>query len=102
MLTDGLAAVQERGKANPGDKTMVDALTPAAAKAAEMAAASLDESAAGGRRGRPARHGSDEGHGRRDRQGAGAGSACDWLCRPWGALDVSDPRLHGAVCDFHR
>ena len=44
MLTDGLAAVQERGKANPGDKTMVDALTPAAAKAAEMAAASLDES----------------------------------------------------------
>ena len=43
MLTDGLAAVQERGKANPGDKTMVDALTPAAAKAAEMAAASLDE-----------------------------------------------------------
>ena len=44
MLSDGLAAVQERGKANPGDKTMVDALTPAAAKAAEMAAASLDES----------------------------------------------------------
>jgi len=44
MLTDGLAAVQERGKANPGDKTMVDALTPAAAKAAEMAAASLDKS----------------------------------------------------------
>jgi len=44
MLTDGLSAVQERGKANPGDKIMVDALTPAAAKAAEMAAASLDES----------------------------------------------------------
>jgi dihydroxyacetone kinase-like protein len=44
MLTDGLAAVQERGKANPGDKTMVDALTPAAAKAAEMTAALLDES----------------------------------------------------------
>jgi len=44
LLTDGLAAVQERGKANPGDKTMVDALTPAAAKAAEMTAALLDES----------------------------------------------------------
>jgi phosphoenolpyruvate---glycerone phosphotransferase subunit DhaL len=43
MLADGLAAVQERGKANPGDKTMVDALTPAAAKAAEMAGASLGE-----------------------------------------------------------
>jgi len=43
MLTDGLAAVQERGKANPGDKTMVDALAPAAAQAAELAAAPLDE-----------------------------------------------------------
>jgi dihydroxyacetone kinase-like protein len=43
MLTDGLTAVQERGKASPGDKTMVDALTPAAAKAAEMAGASLGE-----------------------------------------------------------
>lgn len=44
LLTDGLSAVQERGKANPGDKTMVDALTPAAAKAAEMTASLLDES----------------------------------------------------------
>jgi phosphoenolpyruvate---glycerone phosphotransferase subunit DhaL len=43
MLVDGLAAVQERGKANPGDKTMVDALAPAAAKATEMAASPLDE-----------------------------------------------------------
>jgi dihydroxyacetone kinase-like protein len=43
MLGDGLAAVQERGQANPGDKTMVDALAPAAAKAAEMAASPLDE-----------------------------------------------------------
>jgi len=43
MLTDGLAAVQERGKAVPGDKTMVDALAPAAARAAEMAATALDE-----------------------------------------------------------
>jgi phosphoenolpyruvate---glycerone phosphotransferase subunit DhaL len=43
MLTDGLAAVQERGKANPGDKTMVDALAPAAAKATEMAASPLHE-----------------------------------------------------------
>jgi phosphoenolpyruvate---glycerone phosphotransferase subunit DhaL len=43
MLSDGLAAVQERGKAKPGDKTMVDALAPAAAVAAEMAAAPLDQ-----------------------------------------------------------
>ncbi len=43
MLADGLAAVQERGKAAPGDKTMVDALAPAAGKAAEMAATALDE-----------------------------------------------------------
>jgi dihydroxyacetone kinase-like protein len=43
MLTDGLAAVQERGKANPGDKTMVDALAPAATQAAQLAAAPLDE-----------------------------------------------------------
>ena len=44
MLGDGLAAVQERGKAKPGDKTMVDALAPAAATAAEMAAVALDQS----------------------------------------------------------
>ena len=43
MLADGLTAVQERGKAIPGDKTMVDALTPAATKTAEMAGASLGE-----------------------------------------------------------
>jgi len=34
LLADGLAAVQERGKAVPGDKTVVDALTPAVAAAA--------------------------------------------------------------------
>ena len=43
MLADGLTAVQERGKAVPGDKTMVDALAPAAAKATEMAGASLGD-----------------------------------------------------------
>jgi phosphoenolpyruvate---glycerone phosphotransferase subunit DhaL len=43
MLGDGLAAVQERGKAKPGDKTMVDALAPAASAAAGMAAAPLDQ-----------------------------------------------------------
>jgi dihydroxyacetone kinase-like protein len=43
MLGDGLAAVQERGKAKLGDKTMVDALAPAAAKAAGMTAVPLDE-----------------------------------------------------------
>jgi dihydroxyacetone kinase-like protein len=37
MLAAGLAAVQQRGKAQPGDKTMVDALAPAA-RAAQAAA----------------------------------------------------------------
>ena len=44
MLLDGLQAVKERGKANPGDKTMVDALEPAALKAKELRSASLDRS----------------------------------------------------------
>jgi phosphoenolpyruvate---glycerone phosphotransferase subunit DhaL len=43
LLGDGLLAVQERGKAKPGDKTMVDALAPAAATAAALAAAPLDQ-----------------------------------------------------------
>ncbi len=42
MLTDGLSAVKNRGKAEPGDKTMVDALEPAAAKAKEMTRHPLD------------------------------------------------------------
>jgi dihydroxyacetone kinase-like protein len=41
LLADGLAAVQKRGKATPGDKTMVDALAPAAQKALELPAAPL-------------------------------------------------------------
>jgi dihydroxyacetone kinase-like protein len=36
MLTLGLEAVQSRGGANPGDKTMVDALDPAARRASEL------------------------------------------------------------------
>jgi dihydroxyacetone kinase-like protein len=46
MLSDGLAAVKDRGKAAPGDKTMVDALEPAAARAAIMTANPLDEALA--------------------------------------------------------
>ena len=46
LLGDGLAAVQERGKASPGDKTMVDALAPAAERAAELRHARLDEALA--------------------------------------------------------
>ena len=42
-LQDGLQAVKDRGKAKPGDKTMVDALQPAAVKSAELNAAPLDE-----------------------------------------------------------
>jgi dihydroxyacetone kinase-like protein len=42
-LQDGLKAVKDRGKAKPGDKTMVDALEPAAVKSVELNAAPLDE-----------------------------------------------------------
>ncbi len=42
-LNDGLQAVQERGKAQVGDKTMVDALQPAAIRAQELASLPLDE-----------------------------------------------------------
>ena len=41
-LQDGLQAVKDRGKAKPGDKTMVDALEPAAVKSAELGAVPLD------------------------------------------------------------
>lgn len=41
MLVDGLQAVQDRGKAKPGDKTMVDSLAPAALKSKEMTSAPL-------------------------------------------------------------
>jgi dihydroxyacetone kinase-like protein len=44
MLSEGLRAVQQRGSARPGDKTMVDALEPAAARARELAASTLAES----------------------------------------------------------
>jgi dihydroxyacetone kinase phosphoprotein-dependent L subunit len=41
MLTGGLETVRARGNASPGDKTMIDALWPAAQKALEMKNASL-------------------------------------------------------------
>jgi dihydroxyacetone kinase-like protein len=44
LLEEGLRTVQERGQARPGDKTMVDALEPAAARAKELAALPLGES----------------------------------------------------------
>ena len=43
VLWDGLQAVKDRGKAEPGNKTMVDALEPAALKAKELEGAPLDE-----------------------------------------------------------
>lgn len=46
MLSDGLAAVTARGGAKPGDKTMIDALAPAAARAQALADAPLAESLA--------------------------------------------------------
>jgi dihydroxyacetone kinase-like protein len=42
-LQDGLQAVQERGRAQVGDKTMVDALQPAALRAQELISLPLDE-----------------------------------------------------------
>jgi len=47
FLSEGLSAVKARGKAKVGDKTMVDALEPAAWKAAELEAAPLSEAMAG-------------------------------------------------------
>jgi len=46
LLLDGLDAVKTRGKAAPGDKTMVDALEPAALKSQELTAVPLDQSLA--------------------------------------------------------
>ncbi len=43
LWSDGLQAVQERGNAKAGDKTMVDALEPAAATTRALAADSLAE-----------------------------------------------------------
>jgi dihydroxyacetone kinase-like protein len=43
LLCDGLRAVQERGKAQPGDKTMVDALEPASQMAQTLTTVDLDE-----------------------------------------------------------
>jgi phosphoenolpyruvate---glycerone phosphotransferase subunit DhaL len=47
FLEDGLQAVQERGHAAVGDKTMVDALAPAAARAHELTGETLDVALAG-------------------------------------------------------
>jgi dihydroxyacetone kinase-like protein len=46
FLTDGLQAVKDRGKAKLGDKTMVDALEPAALKSAELTTGPLDHALA--------------------------------------------------------
>jgi len=43
FLQDGLVAVQTRGQADPGDKTMLDVLDPTARKAAELTTQSLAE-----------------------------------------------------------
>ena len=45
-LRDGLLAVQERGKAKPGDKTMLDALEPAALAAQAQELLGLDQALA--------------------------------------------------------
>ena len=47
FLSDGLVAVRERGKAAPGDKTMVDALAPAAERAQALRHADLATALAG-------------------------------------------------------
>ena len=43
MLTDGLESVKQRGKAEPGNKTMVDSLEPAAIKSKELLTHSLKD-----------------------------------------------------------
>jgi dihydroxyacetone kinase-like protein len=43
MLLDGLQAVKDRGKSKPGDKTMVDALEPAALESQNYIASPLDQ-----------------------------------------------------------
>jgi len=43
FLQDGMGAVQERGQALPGDKTMLDVLAPTAGKAAELVSRPLAE-----------------------------------------------------------
>jgi dihydroxyacetone kinase-like protein len=43
ILTNGLHAVKKRGGAKPGDKTMIDALEPAAIKAEELIEKPLNE-----------------------------------------------------------
>ncbi len=43
MLIDGLQAVENRGHARPGDKTMIDALEPAVHESERRSAAPLDE-----------------------------------------------------------
>lgn len=46
MLLEGLEAVKKRGKAKPGNKTMVDALEPAAMESKNMVSSPLDEALA--------------------------------------------------------
>jgi dihydroxyacetone kinase-like protein len=46
MLQDGLKAVKDRGQAKPGDKTMIDALEPAAVESRNRESAPLDEALA--------------------------------------------------------
>jgi dihydroxyacetone kinase-like protein len=43
MLQGGLLAVKERGKAGPGDKTMIDALEPATVESLNQTSSPLDE-----------------------------------------------------------
>jgi dihydroxyacetone kinase-like protein len=47
LLNDGLVAVETRGKANPGDKTMLDALAPAAKEAQALTEEPLSAALAG-------------------------------------------------------
>lgn len=46
ILTSGLEAIMKRGGAKPGDKTMIDALDPAATKAAEVGELPINEALA--------------------------------------------------------
>ena len=57
LMEDSLRSIQERGKAQTGDKTMVDALVPAVDSMKNSGSDDLGELLSAGRRGRPPGYG---------------------------------------------
>ena len=97
FLHDGLAAVQARGKAKPGDKTMVDALFPAfqAAQACERLELLAVIDASGHCR-RPGRREHEE-HAGLDWTRQNPGPSRPGLHRPRRAVYQPHPELNGPI-----